>query len=306
MRTERGVQRSRKKGIVYYLLWLVGWIIFFPVPATILLVRSKKVPLIFKLILLFIIWILGFALVNSLSDSNGTKSTGSVSIENESQKEPIMTEANMQNTRANFVESHETDVDLETDLSLGETNSSEAEPMTQAPSERVDSDSKSLLSEIVGFGGSSSAPGEEESEMAIEVYCEDEGINDYIIKYNNRAAYPISKTSISENYYRVVSYNSYDNGDTTITFGHGMEDVSVALDCYGIDVEMVKQILYDILSVQDTQIAKADIDAALDEIRVNNKMSAYNLYDFNNIRCDITFSPLEEGKSRERWKITIM
>ncbi len=297
-------QRRNKKGIFYYLLWFVGWIIFFPLPATILVLRSKKIPIIFKGIALTIIWIVGLALVNSLRDSNSVKSTGTVLAENESEKESNMTEVNIQSNAAESAGSNETDADLETNYFAEETNKGETEPIVQAASEVIDSDSKSFLSEIADFG-SSSAIGEEKSEVTEEVYCEDEGINDYIIKYNHHASFPIEKASISENYAKVVSSSFYDNGDTKITFGHGMEDVSVAFDCYGIDIEMVKQILYDLVSVQNTEIAKNDIDVVLDEIRAKNMMSAYNLREFNNVRCDISYFPAEEGKRKETWKITI-
>ena len=51
--------------------WVMGWIFFFPVPATILIVRSKKLPRLLKAFLLLAVWVLFAVILLSGSNSQG-------------------------------------------------------------------------------------------------------------------------------------------------------------------------------------------------------------------------------------------
>ncbi len=56
----------KKKNLVW---WVLGWIFIFPVPLTILIVRSKKLKLVWKIVLITALWIT-ILLMGALSDDS--------------------------------------------------------------------------------------------------------------------------------------------------------------------------------------------------------------------------------------------
>ena len=61
-------------------LWVLGWIFCFPIPLTVIIVRSKKLHPIVKAVLLLILW--GFIILAGLSEE--TDNTGSQSTQTSS------------------------------------------------------------------------------------------------------------------------------------------------------------------------------------------------------------------------------
>ena len=60
-RREAQIKAERKhKNMVW---WVLGWIFLFPVPATILIVRSKKLPVWAKVLLTAAVWLFYFTIV---------------------------------------------------------------------------------------------------------------------------------------------------------------------------------------------------------------------------------------------------
>lgn len=57
--TETGsVKGAKKKGnILLWLLWLIGWILIFPLPVTILLLRKKNINVLIRLVVIIAAWI---------------------------------------------------------------------------------------------------------------------------------------------------------------------------------------------------------------------------------------------------------
>ena len=53
-------------------LWIIGWILFFPIPLTVLIVRSQKINTPVKIALLVLLW--GFVLYAGLTGDTDTQS----------------------------------------------------------------------------------------------------------------------------------------------------------------------------------------------------------------------------------------
>lgn len=67
-------ERSRKARV----WWIIGWIVFFPIPLTILIAKSKRLKPAIKLALIAALWV-GLVLIGALSESDSESRVGSIS-----------------------------------------------------------------------------------------------------------------------------------------------------------------------------------------------------------------------------------
>lgn len=90
---------TQTKKTNYTWLWVVGWILFFPIPLTVLIVRSKTLSTKAKIIILSVIWavILLIGIIGNINDSKKETDRNTVNSNIESSVESNMSEGTEEN-----------------------------------------------------------------------------------------------------------------------------------------------------------------------------------------------------------------